>query len=876
MSLCFVVPLAALAVYALLLARIVTASRSGTRAFLLLYLISCAAWAFTALVLHGGFFPHHSSLFGKLLPALGLWVLVAFSQLVCSMTGSRVRPWLAVGYAFVAGFAGLTALEYAPETMPYLAGPGPQGLGGAWQYLFIAGVVWFSTLPMILLWRSYRVSMDPSKRNQVQYLMVGASLAALTNVRMVIPAVPNYPLEHVGHLGNALLITLALTSHHLPDFKSAARRGLVYVSTSMVVAPLYLLALWGLVRFSTSWTAPASVATIVGMVFVLPWLLIALRKPIGRTVDRILYRERLAYRKMILSFPSKMSNVLSLRDLAAGMLRPIPKALDASNVGLLLPSNGEFTLEFADHLASDGGVAEMKISRNSLIVRRLAESAEPLFRECLDAEPEFQSIPQAERDAIERTDTALLVPMQSKGTLVGILALGRKQSNASYSTDDIGLLMKLSRESATPIGNAHLHYLTRERVHTDELTELFSHGYFHQRIDEEISRCSRLGSIFSVLFLDIDMFKSYNDAFGHLAGDTILRQIAQSIRASSRDIDIAFRYGGDEFAILLPESSLDDASYVAERIRKRIESEMDSKGIALTCSIGIAAWPTNGVTREGVLQAADKALYWSKQAGRNRISLASDMDLSWDAINGINGQQEILSAVHALAATVDAKDPNTYGHSKKTSQYAAYIAQAMGYPEDKIATIRAAALLHDIGKIRMSDRLLTKDGPLTDEEWLSMREHPKFGVAILKHIKDLSACLPTIQHHHERFDGSGYPAALAGPDIPLDARILTVADAYDAMTSPRPYRNDRLPHHEAVDELARCSGTHFDPDIVKLFAALWEPLDSRPAGTGLSRLTRRSAASVAQSLACARRDTRKLITPSSTLVVPFSPRKSLQ
>jgi diguanylate cyclase (GGDEF)-like protein/putative nucleotidyltransferase with HDIG domain len=403
--------------------------------------------------------------------------------------------------------------------------------------------------------------------------------------------------------------------------------------------------------------------------------------------------------------------------------------------------------------------------------------------------------------------------------------------------------MKVSGELAAPIGNAQLYTLTKERIHTDELTGLLNHGYFHQRIDEEISRCSRFGSIFSMLFLDIDLFKSYNDAFGHLAGDEVLRLVAECIRGSIRGIDIPFRYGGDEFAILLPESSVDDAAGVAERIRRKIETEMDTRGVALSCSIGVAAWPTDGVTRERVLQAADSALYLSKQGGRNRIALASQLEVSQSFGIEVGGEQEVLSAVHALAATVDAKDSNTYGHSKKTSEYAVYLADALGYASDRLTVIKAAALLHDIGKIRVPDSLLLKTGPLNDEEWLAVREHPKFGVTILKHIKGLSGCLPTIQHHHERFDGGGYPAGLTAENIPLDARILAVADAFDAMTSPRPYRRGRLAHQAAIDELARCAGTHFDPEIVDIFSALWEPLDSHVTTAGISRLTKRSKSS---------------------------------
>jgi putative nucleotidyltransferase with HDIG domain len=181
-----------------------------------------------------------------------------------------------------------------------------------------------------------------------------------------------------------------------------------------------------------------------------------------------------------------------------------------------------------------------------------------------------------------------------------------------------------------------------------------------------------------------------------------------------------------------------------------------------------------------------------------------------------------LSIIYALAATVDAKDHYTYGHSKKVSEYAVAAAETLDIPKDRIATIRAAALLHDIGKIGVPDSILNKQGPLSEAEWEPIKEHPQLGVEILRHVIDLINCLPAILHHHEHYDGTGYPFGLQGNNIPLEARLLAIADAYDAMTSLRPYRKRLLPQ-EALNELKRCAGTQFDPEMVEKFCELMEP-----------------------------------------------------
>jgi len=552
------------------------------------------------------------------------------------------------------------------------------------------------------------------------------------------------------------------------------------------------------------------------------WLFNPLRVAIQRIVDKMFYGESYDYRRMVLSFAQRMGSVLDLGELAESMLRPLTKAVGASQASLLLSRDDDFTSQFADRLVEGEPVTSIRLGKDSPIINWLTREDKPLSRELIDVAPEFKELSEVERKSLDGPGMGLLFPIKSKGNLIGILALSKKQSGGSYSTDDMDLLVTVASEAGVVMENAQLYAKAKERAHTDELTGLFNHRYFHERLDEEISRCSRFGDIFSLLFLDMDLFKAYNDIYGHLAGDDMLKQIGQHIKNSIRGIDMAFRYGGDEFTVILPQASLEDSCKVAERIRKRIEVEMDSKGAPLTCSLGIASWPTDGVMREEIVQAADASLYYAKQTGRNRICLASEIMTSEVLSMGAKPDREpgILSTIYALAATVDAKDHYTHSHSMKVSKYATDIAEALGYSQERIATLRAAALLHDIGKIGVSDRVLMKSGPLSDEDWEPIRAHPKLGVAILKHVESLSGCLAAIQYHHERYDGTGYPAGLKGENIPLDARIMAVADSYDAMTSLRPYRQGKFTPEQALAELKRCAGTQFDPKIIEVFLSI--------------------------------------------------------
>jgi diguanylate cyclase (GGDEF)-like protein/putative nucleotidyltransferase with HDIG domain len=425
------------------------------------------------------------------------------------------------------------------------------------------------------------------------------------------------------------------------------------------------------------------------------------------------------------------------------------------------------------------------------------------------------------------------------------LALNRKQSDGHYTRDDIDLVITLSRESAVAIENAQIYALAREKADTDELTGLRNHRYFQERFNQEIEKSALSGDDFAVLIIDLDFFKTYNDIYGHGMGDEILKEFGQLIQGSIRTSDIGARYGGDEFAVILPGTSAEGAEMVAERIREGLQSSMDEKGIMLTCSIGIACWMADGITRETLIQAADRALYAAKAAGRNQVCLAGKLEVTEparpEATLKVDDSSAIENIVYALAATVDTRDHYTYGHSKAVSRYATELAGAAGYTREGIKRIRAAGLLHDIGKLSIPDIILTKNGPLTKGEWEIIKHHPEMGVGILKYIVGLRGCIDAVLCHHERYDGKGYPRGLKGNDIPKDARIMAIADAYDAMTSERSYKEGRMSKEEALRELRKYASTQFDPELIELFIGLRRKSTSLLSGMGkdLSRETTR-------------------------------------
>jgi diguanylate cyclase (GGDEF)-like protein len=359
----------------------------------------------------------------------------------------------------------------------------------------------------------------------------------------------------------------------------------------------------------------------------------------------------------------------------------------------------------------------------------------------------------------------------------------------------------------------------RLQAATDGLTGLANHRTFHERIRIHIDRAQEKGHEVGLIMMDVDGFKRVNDSLGHQAGDSILREIA-GILTDTIGAEGSYRYGGDEFAALLPEKGPEETMSVAERVRQVTPKRTTGSGTRVTMSLGIACFPATAETVEELVYGADAAMYWAKSAGKNRVGDWSrlvkeraDGRLPWYAADrGVRAPDVVAAFVAALAA----KDPLTSAHTERCSWYALTLAEEIGLDEEEMSIVRLASLLHDVGKIAVPDQVLSKPGPLDEKEWAQMKQHPTAALNVLGQIRAITEATPAILHHHEHFDGSGYPDGLKGKDIPIASRILLVTDAFDAMTSDRPYRR-AMPVEHAIQELARCSGTQFDPEIVQAF-----------------------------------------------------------
>jgi diguanylate cyclase (GGDEF)-like protein/putative nucleotidyltransferase with HDIG domain len=465
---------------------------------------------------------------------------------------------------------------------------------------------------------------------------------------------------------------------------------------------------------------------------------------------------------------------------------------------------------------------------------------------------------------------AIALPVFYAEQLHGILYVESSQA-LDFSEEEVLLLRTLADLIAGALHNSLSFQKAQEQAITDGLTGVKTHRFFMEALSAEWKRSTRAGRAFALVLMDLDRFKFVNDFYGHLEGDLVLQRVGQILETNCRRSDVVSRYGGDEFVILMPETNMEHARQLATKLRGWVSADPLLREKNISASFGIACYPLHGATPQELIQVADASMYLSKHQGGNAVSTADHFDPNeakkWkrdvlEAYLGVtlkrlfstgpeafeeiysrlkqfteslaateptNGAgisaasqgrqalpQVVLDTVTSLAFAIDAKDHYTQGHSQKVSAYAALIAEALGMSDSEVEEIRLGAVLHDIGKVAIPESILNKGGPLNPDEWESMKSHVTFGAKILEPLTPLAQVREMVLHHHEFFDGSGYPNGLAGTAIPLGARIVAVADAFDTITSDRTYKKARAAN-EALAELERCANAQFDPEVVATF-----------------------------------------------------------
>ena len=980
-------PLVAIIVYIPLLVTTI-GSRPWQRQHKLfvLFLFTAILWSLSSFFCRSDFFQQYNLLLGKAIIVMFMWMAVQFHCFTSSFFSPGQGRWLPFAYASLAAVIALAVLGYIPEGMA-VSGSKVYPVYGKWIIFIAIPLLTLVGRNVYVFRKRLKILDNPVLYNQIVSLLLGIFTLTIFTVAALLPWGREFPISHFGNIIVAFILSYAIIGHQLVDIRLVLRRALGWLTVGIAGAGMYslllfLLHLWiGFELGSTTLAAALGVAVLAAIMVYL------MRDVSQQKIDQVFYRKTYDYRQKLLDFVSRIHNVFSLKELSGELLPLVVKAIKCKRSCLLFPDggSGDFIPHFVEPQGEDNLLSGLRIKQDNPVVQYLSQKRRLLTIQNLDILPEFRSLWEQEKEEIKAAEIELFMPVISRGKLVSILILSKKQSGRylledislleditsrvavsiergylheevmqrkeelslishlaaimtssldihqiydgfikelkkvidadwaaitliegeelhflalsseigsawqpgdripikgtdtewvvahkralvesnlaqesrfwtgqyhlghgvqsvvhlpllvsdkaigglsiasrrpnAYSQSQIQLLSQLASRIAMPIENARLYAQAEQMARIDQLTGLWNRRHLEERIQIEIGRHSRYGGTFSLIILDLDSFKSFNDSYGHLAGDKLLRQLGSIMRNAIRAADEAFRYGGDEFAILLAQTDIKDAHEVAERVRSQVASEIKVGHTSVTASLGLASWPADGIRINDIITAADMALYYAKQSGGNQIHAVSEIlpPLAEPATKlEIQQDKGALSIIYALAAAVDAKDHYAYNHSQKVREYAVVLAKSLDLEPADIARLSTCALLHDIGKIGISDEILNKTSELDTEEWEVIKSHSQLGADIISHVPQLASCLPGISHHHEHYDGSGYPSGLKGEAIPLDARILGVVDAFAAMTSDRPYRN-ALSYEEALAELQRGAGTQFDPNLVEVF-----------------------------------------------------------
>ena len=438
--------------------------------------------------------------------------------------------------------------------------------------------------------------------------------------------------------------------------------------------------------------------------------------------------------------------------------------------------------------------------------------------------------------------------MMSVHKCIGVMLVGQNIANINTN-----LVSFISNYMGMFVHNIQLLEQTSKYANTDTLTSLYNHRGFQEMLAKELAKAKDNNTHLSVVMFDVNNISKINRELGHAKGDEVIKLLAEKVKQNIRNTDYAGRYGGDEIAVIMPDTDTRDAKYLAEYITYCLSCCFVDDVGPVKVSVGISTYPDCSSDQEKLLILAEQAMFISQakgyKEGMSAIVSSSDFNF-WDdvALNsfaevlakrhsqiGINFEEELvhkfnneeiinhnhlMEMVTSLAGAIDAKDPYTKGHSTSVSRYSEALARAINLPESEVERIKIGAMLHDVGKIGIPESVLKKPGKLTDEEWEIMKQHPVIGAEkVLEPNEALRDLIPIVKYHHERLDGKGYPEHLKGNEIPLAARIVSVADAYHALVSDRPYRKG-MPIEKACAILKEGAGTQWDADLVRQFISI--------------------------------------------------------
>ena len=812
----------ALFIYVAMMLIFLAAKRNQIVNSFLLALLSMTCWTggscfMRALLWPNYIFWYHVSLFGLLCLPYAYYLLV---NAMAEKEGSIEK------YIYPVMLGGLFLLNIPDGILfhwPVIVHSG-ENIRFVYDKIDWKSVIFFAAAGIVVIHTLYNLIQCRKKNRkyarQMNTVIAGIVIVLGGNIALMLPVFAGFPIDILAGLINAFFLVYALAQRNLFEVTLLVSETACTV-VGFLISVLLFWFLTPYLRSGMEQVLPGRedyYMVIYSAIFMLcVWILMEVWKHV---ISNTIVRDEAYQAEVLREFNTSVSKSLSMKNVLQELVEVIRKGCHIETVYICIASGEQgYQMMYSNNPLHD---RSFQMKTDNPLIGWMRQNEECTSLDEFYHTVEFKSMWESEKQQLKNLKAQWCIGLKNEDGLIGVVFLSDKEKHKKVGSQDRAFLNSVATISSIAIKNASLYEKISEEARTDELTGLYNRKYFYELLHETFEE-NKEGTMVLAM-LNVDDFKLYNQLYGMKAGDTALRRIADIIRASAGSSGIVARYGGKEFAVLLPKYDVYAAKLLVESICDQIR-QMHQEGEMvhlkqLTVSAGISVAPYAAHTEKELLDNADLAVYHVKHQGKNNIYIYDIAEKELEKKNkeesNVQKNREYDATIFALTAAIDAKDHYTFSHSNNVMYYATSLASEMGLDEEFVEIIRQAALMHDVGKIGIPEQILSKPGRLTEEEYEIMKGHVESSIEIIRHLPSLNYVIPAVIGHHERYDGKGYPRRIAGEDIPLSARILGISDAFDAMISKRCYKQAQ-PLEKVLGILKEEAGKQFDPNLVPIF-----------------------------------------------------------